>query len=90
MKPATPVHTHSVDDHSLGLPVVDTPGFTWEMRTKSLPHLGGKYLLESRVSTLDAKGKKTSLHSFSPKLSKIPIHTNYGSSQGLQVLDAGL
>jgi len=84
VKPATSLHTQPADNHNLGPPGIDTSGLTWEVRTKSLPHLRGKYLIESGI--LVAKGNKTSLHSFPPQLSKVPIHTNYGSSQGLWVL----
>ena len=84
VKPATSFHTQTADSHNLGPPGIDTSGLTWKVRTKRLPHLRGKYLIESGI--LVAKGTKTSLHSFPPRLSKVPIHTNYGSSQGLWVL----
>lgn len=84
VKPATSLHTETADDHNLGPPGIDTSCLTWELRTKSLPHLRGKYLIESGI--LVARGNETSLHSFLAQLSKVPIHTNHGSSQGLWVL----
>lgn len=72
-KPATSFYTHSANNHSLGLPCIDILGLTCEMKggkKKSLPHLGGKYLLESSVSIMVTKGDKTGLHSFPRALMK--------------------
>lgn len=64
----------------LGIETSCLPG-KWEI--KSLPHLRGKYLIESGILL---PGAMRLFYFFLPQLSKVPIHTNYGSSQGLWVL----